>query len=203
MRVKGRVSEWHDHKGFGFVTSEESQKRAFVHISAFRHLPRRPSVNDVVYFEMSTDHRGRLRAENAEIVFSKSKHNFSKWVRFALVLAACAFLSALAASVSFGRMPRIVFFSYLVFSFIAFFAYWLDKSASVEGRWRTQESTLQFFSLIGGWPGALIAQQLLRHKSRKRSFQAGFWFAVSINIAMLAWLSSPQGAILLAHLFAM
>jgi len=49
-----------------------------------------------------------------------------------------------------------------------------SKSAARKGAWRTQESTLHLLSLVGGWPGALVAQQKLRHKSKKQSFRFVF-----------------------------
>ena len=44
--------------------------------------------------------------------------------------------------------------------------------------------TLHGLSLIGGWPGALIAQQVLRHKSRKEEFRFVFWLTVVINVGV-------------------
>jgi len=77
---------------------------------------------------------------------------------------------------------------------VAFFAYAFDKSAALRNQWRTQESTLHLFALVGGWPGALAAQRLLRHKSAKASFQATFWVTVVLNCGALGWLFSPSGA---------
>ena len=78
---------------------------------------------------------------------------------------------------------------YLGASGITFLVYALDKSAARRDRWRTRESTLHLLSLIGGWPGALAAQQLLRHKSAKPSFQAMFWLTVAVNVAVVGWLA--------------
>jgi|GEM_PF-5532685 len=44
-------------------------------------------------------------------------------------------------------------------------------------------------ALLGGWPGALLAQGMLRHKNRKASFQTTFWGAVVINLVALAWIA--------------
>jgi len=63
---------------------------------------------------------------------------------------------------------------YLVCGIVTFVAYALDKSAARDGRWRTPEITLHVLSAARGWPGALIAQRVLPHKSRKASFQAVF-----------------------------
>ncbi|WP_293937380.1 DUF1294 domain-containing protein [Iodobacter sp.] len=76
---------------------------------------------------------------------------------------------------------------YLLMSIVAFIAYAVDKSAAKNNRWRTQESTLHFLGLLGGWPGALLAQWVLRHKSKKAAFMVVFWATVLINCVALAW----------------
>jgi uncharacterized membrane protein YsdA (DUF1294 family) len=77
---------------------------------------------------------------------------------------------------------------YAVTSVVTFVVYGSDKRAAQSGRWRTQESTLQCLSLIGGWPGALAAQRFFHHKSKKLSFQVVFWFTVAFNCGALVWL---------------
>jgi uncharacterized membrane protein YsdA (DUF1294 family) len=109
-------------------------------------------------------------------------------------LVAIIFLSALAISVfHFNKLPRLIFGLYLVSSFFTFILYKKDKSAARKGTWRTSENTLHFFSLIGGWPGALIAQQSLRHNSKKQSFRLVFWVTVLLNLGLLAWMFTPDG----------
>jgi uncharacterized membrane protein YsdA (DUF1294 family) len=77
---------------------------------------------------------------------------------------------------------------YLFFSVIAFFHYARDKAAARSGQRRTPERRLLILGLVGGWPGALLAQQTLRHKTAKRSFQLQFWLSVVINLLALGWL---------------
>lgn len=72
-------------------------------------------------------------------------------------------------------------------SLLTFFAYAIDKSAARQHRRRIPEKTLHMLGLLGGWPGALLAQQLLRHKSRKTRFQTVFWLTVAVNCAMFWW----------------
>ncbi|MBL1376176.1 DUF1294 domain-containing protein [Zobellella sp. CGMCC 1.18722] len=71
--------------------------------------------------------------------------------------------------------------------------YGLDKQAARQNLWRTRESTLHLLALAGGWPGALVAQRRLRHKSRKASFQLVFWLSVVANVGVLAWLLFDPG----------
>ena len=75
-----------------------------------------------------------------------------------------------------------------------FLVYAKDKRAARAYRWRTKESTLHTLALIGGWPGALIAQQVLRHKSRKNAFQFVFWATVIVNCGFFGWLFTREGA---------
>src|SRR3546814_3925427 len=75
-----------------------------------------------------------------------------------------------------------------VCSSVLYLMYWLDKAAAQGGARRIPESTLHLVDLLGGWPGALIAQQQFRHKTVKASFQFAFWCSVLANIAIMAWL---------------
>ncbi len=67
-----------------------------------------------------------------------------------------------------------------------FWTYAADKNAATQRRWRTPESSLHLLSLFGGWPGAWLAQQTLRHKSSKREFRAVYWLTVVVHCAALA-----------------
>lgn len=74
---------------------------------------------------------------------------------------------------------------YGVASVACFIAYALDKSAAVERRQRISERTLLLLGLFCGWPGALLAQRMLRHKSSKTSFLLKFWITVLMNVALV------------------
>nr|WP_201002087.1 DUF1294 domain-containing protein [Pseudomonas cichorii] len=68
--------------------------------------------------------------------------------------------------------------AYLVVSLLAFLLYRHDKRQAGNGGWRTPENILHMAELFGGWPGALLGQQVFRHKTRKLSFQIVFWLIV-------------------------
>jgi uncharacterized membrane protein YsdA (DUF1294 family) len=79
-----------------------------------------------------------------------------------------------------------------VLNLLTFWMYWVDKRAAQTGQWRTPESTLQLLALAGGWPGAWLAQQVLRHKSSKLSFRFAYWLMVLAHGLLLgAWLFWP------------
>ena len=90
-------------------------------------------------------------------------------------------------------VPHILWLVYAGLSALTFMVYWQDKWSAQKGQWRTPEKTLQLLALAGGWPGAVLAQQWLRHKSSKTRFQLEFWLMVLINVAAVLWLCSPYG----------
>ena len=199
MRCQGRITTWKDDKGFGFITPNGGVSQIFVHINSFSNRQRRPAGNEIVTYELKVDGKGRAQASAVafvgEQVVPKSSSSFG--YSSIPLLFACGFLIFVAASVFAGKLPKAVLALYLVASVIAFFAYAIDKSAALNNRWRTQESTLHLFALFGGWPGALVAQRFIRHKSKKISFQAVFWGTVFLNCGVLGWLFTSTGATML------
>ena len=70
---------------------------------------------------------------------------------------------------------------WLLVSLATFGAYAWDKNRARAAEWRTPEATLHLWELIGGWPGAYLAQRLIRHKSSKTSYLAVYWFIVAAH----------------------
>ena len=93
-------------------------------------------------------------------------------------------------------MPIQILYLYLAASGFTFLVYAKDKWAARKGHWRTKESTLYMLALLGGWPGALIAQQTLRHKSQKTEFRLVFWVTVVLNCGVYVWLFTPSGSVI-------
>lgn len=79
-----------------------------------------------------------------------------------------------------------VLVAYPCASLVSFLQYWRDKSSAQAGRWRTPENSLHVVELLGGWPGALVAQQCFRHKTRKLSFQLLVWLIIAAHL--LVWI---------------
>ena len=104
------------------------------------------------------------------------------------VLAAIsAFFAVLVSLVIVGALPVTLLAAYVLLSLIAFVMYGEDKAAAEQRRWRTPESALHTISLVGGWPGALIAQHYFHHKTRKQPFRSLFWITVLTNCVALGW----------------
>ena len=79
---------------------------------------------------------------------------------------------------------------YALMSVLAYIAYAVDKKAAIKRRQRVSEKSLHLLGLLGGWPGALLAQQQLRHKTQKTAFQVTFWLTATLNLVCVGWLMS-------------
>lgn len=73
-----------------------------------------------------------------------------------------------------------------VMSVVCFFTYGVDKYKAKQANWRIPEKSLQMLALLGGWPGALLGQNLFRHKNQKRSFRMVFWLMVVLHLIVVA-----------------
>lgn len=107
------------------------------------------------------------------------------------------FVIILGGSYYLGWTPPLITFLFVVFSVLAYERYSKDKRAAQNGEWRVSEQTLHLLSLFCGWPGAIIAQQRLRHKTKKADFRVVFWLSVLVNLGGFGWLHTQQGSALL------
>lgn len=198
MRFDGILKSWNDDRGFGFIEPTQGGQEIFVHIKAFAGLSGRPLPMQRVTFEVEMIPDGKKRAVRVELVqqrqgpvqhASRSK-GLTQWGAASL-FALPVFLLFLLIAYVMGKPPNWLAGLYVAASVMTFLAYAIDKSAAQGGGWRTPESTLHLLSLIGGWPGALIAQQTLRHKSIKGEFRAVFWATVLLNLVGLLAISFP------------
>lgn len=115
-------------------------------------------------------------------------------------VAAVAFIGGLIAAANLALLPWWLPGFYLLLSFVTFAFYAIDKKASIQGQWRTPELRLQLFAVVGGWPGALLAQNLLRHKSNKNSFLRVFWLMTLLNLGAFFWFVFADSASALRQL---
>ncbi len=188
MRFDGTLHSWNDARGFGFIRPAQGGEEIFVHIKSFPDGSGRPAVGQALSFEVVPGPNGKKRASAVQYPVraraARRPHTESPapwtWPR-ALVLP--VFIGLWIYLASRWTVPPLVAGLYAVLSIVAFGAYALDKSAAIAKRWRTPENTLHLLGLAGGWPGALLAQQLLRHKTSKSGFIAAFWCTVLLNIA--------------------
>lgn len=227
MRYSGTLTQWNDERGFGWIEADGGGERLFVHISAFEPRPpaeRRPQPGLRLEFAVGMEQgkkralqvawcavgEGRRAATHPSKPVRRNSHSAGRWQPsrstpqgwhasggFSYGVLLVWLLLMLAAAVVWG-VPRILWLVYAGLSVVTFMAYWQDKWSAQKGQWRTPETTLQTMALAGGWPGALLAQQWLRHKSSKTRFQRQFWLLVLINVVGVLWLCSPLGQHVLA-----
>jgi uncharacterized membrane protein YsdA (DUF1294 family)/cold shock CspA family protein len=189
-RHKGTLTQWNEARGFGFIEPAEGGERVFCHARALRDRDARAANGIRVTYALGRDDRGRPRAEDVWLSMSTRtapKLAGASRAHVALALSVSGlFLLALVIATLMGKLTMLALPWYLALSTITFFAYGLDKTAARRDFRRTPERVLQTLALVGGWPGAWIAQQTIRHKSNKLSFQIEFWICIVVNVIVLA-----------------
>lgn len=184
-RQEGRLVSWNDSRGYGFVQTGDGD-RLFVHISALTDRAHRPTRGDRLAFAVSRDDKGRPCATRVSVVSAARRRRLSIPRPPGRYLLAGGFGVLLLLAWALGRLPAGVAVGYIVMGVLTFSLYALDKAAAQSGARRIPESSLHLLALTGGWPGALVAQQRLRHKTRKQPFGAIFWATVIVNIVALS-----------------
>ena len=174
-----------------------------MHITAIADRSRPPAAGEMVTYDLAIDEKNRPRAVRVRRsipIRPKSRAASASTSSPIPLIVASLFVLLVVAATLAGRLPQAVILTYGVVSILTFLVYWYDKSAARNGQWRTQESSLLFLGLAGGWPGAVVAQRLLRHKSGKRTFQVAFWGTVVMNSIALGWLLTDGGSKLFEQL---
>lgn len=97
----------------------------------------------------------------------------------------CYLLLLLAAVGSILTSYPVVMWLLLI-NVLTMVMYGADKMAARKGMRRVPEATLLVFGVTGGWPGAILGQQLFRHKTQKQPFKTYFIISVIVSIAVMA-----------------
>ena len=212
MNKTGKVIRWEAGRGFGFIEGAAGTQDVFFHV---KDVPRgwTPQVGQVVSYELvhvggkgpravavqgpAPRSAGRVSASNPVPMrgrapaASPASAPRDPWLR-PILWAALLWAAVLGWASATQRMPAWVVPAWLGLNVWTFVVYWRDKWAAQRGQWRTPENSLHLWSLLGGWPGARIAQQILRHKSRKEAFQTTYWATLVVHVAAVGGLLFDQ-----------
>lgn len=206
-RTEGTITSWDDDRAFGFITPTDPGPRVFVHLKAFRRGFEPPRVGQLVEYQIGENADGKQRAEQVQQLNLAPKPIVARATptlvarRSNSYLAIPAFILLYFLVQLFWQPPIWVVLIYVCASLICYVGYWLDKAAAVAGGWRVAESTLLIPGLLGGWPGAILGQQIFRHKTKKNGFRVTFWTSVVLNVTVFVLLTSPPGQELIVKSF--
>lgn len=172
-RIDGSISGWETERGFGWIKHEGGS--LFAHISDF---PKGfiPKEGDKVTFTEGLDPKGRLSAKELKPERRNIRPLVMACVKL-LPLLVLPFLANLKLPVAVWMLPAAMFPT----SVAAWIMYRVDKKRAEQKHWRVTETELHGLELFGGWPGAFLAQQTYRHKTRKLGYQAIFWCIVFLH----------------------
>ncbi len=208
MRIEGRVTSWKDDKGFGFIAPDGGGDEVFAHATAFELAGCRPSAGMRVSFSIGQDRRGRRCARAVTQIGASAAPQRARDAAEgspavtgpATLYLIPAFALVMLAAMGFWQASPGWFLLYVALSAATFGLYAVDKAQAAREAWRVPEPRLHLLALVGGWPGALMAQHVLRHKSVKPSFGRAFRVTVWLNVVLFLLLTSPIGRPLVARL---
>jgi uncharacterized membrane protein YsdA (DUF1294 family)/cold shock CspA family protein len=210
MNKHGTIVRWDAQRGQGFLRSPATDADVYFHVRDFRGRGIEPAEGLQVEYDeihvggkgpraMAIEPIGRAAHQAAAAPRSRPaaareprrererRPGASAEIAVMLVLVP-AYAVLLVWAAASGRMPVPLMLCAPLLWVFTFYCYWRDKFAAQRGAWRTPEAVLHGFGLVGGWPGAWLAQRLLRHKSAKASFRAVFWAGVALHCGVvLVW----------------
>lgn len=183
MKQTGTIIKFNDARGFGFISPASGDGDLFFHISAVTGERRDIAAGEPVQFIMGMDAMGRRQARR---VWRKGPYAIETRT-LVMGMVSAWFLIGMIVLATTGHIPFTVPGYYAGVSAISFAAYAWDKRRAGHGGRRIPEATLHFYDLCGGWPGGIVAQQVLRHKRRKASFMATTAAILFIHLTGWTW----------------
>lgn len=203
MRDQGRLVEWFDDKGYGFIQPEDGSKgRVFLHIKDFIRPGPRPIIGCALEYLVQLDGQGRYKAK--QVIYLKASQTqktkqqahirskaANKTVMQPMQIAIVIYILVVAGLTVAGVLNSMLLLLISVMNAITYWMYAQDKESAQAGNRRVPENTLHILSVLGGWPAAWLAQQKLRHKTQKQPFRKIYFCTIVFNILILLWLISP------------
>lgn len=197
IREQGRLIEWFDEKGYGFIQPLDAKKqKVFLHIKDFAKRGPRPILGCALEYVVMVDSQGRFRAK--QITYLKAHEVTKKASRLSYdfyshqrsniglmnVLIIVYALVLMVVSAFFQSMNYVCTFI-IIMNVMAYALYKKDKNAALDLAWRVPEQTLHLVAVLGGWPAAYFAQKKYRHKTQKKSFQTIYKCTIILNIILI------------------
>ena len=205
MRDQGRLVEWFDDKGYGFIQPNDTSKdRVFLHIKDFARQGPRPIVGCALEYTVLLDGEGRFRAQQVmylkasqtQKILPKPKNvNVQQQKLKPMQIACVGYILALAVFTLLGLLSGMVLLFISIINALTYWLYAQDKEAALLGNRRVPEQTLHVLSFLGGWPTAWLAQEKMRHKTQKQPFRKIYFCTIALNILLILWLISPLNVI--------
>src|SRR5690606_21280025 len=194
MRDQGRLVEWFDDKGYGFIQPNDASKdRVFLHIKDFARQGPRPIVGCALEYTVLLDGDGRFRAQQVmylkasqtQKILPKPKNVNGQQQKLKPMQIACiAYILALAVFTLLGMLSGMVLLFISITNALTYWLYAQDKEAALLGNRRIPEQSLHILSFLGGWPTAWLAQERLRHKTQKQPFRKIYFCTIALNILL-------------------
>lgn len=205
MRDQGRLVEWFDDQGYGFIQPFDGTKaRVFIHIKDFARQGPRPIVGCGLDYEVAVDGKGRFRANRVTYLKAaetqahrravgqqRQQQQAPKAKLQPMQILISVYIISLGILAALNMLPSLVLLFILIMNLICYWCYAQDKEAAQLGQRRIPEQSLHLLSFLGGWPAAWLAQEKLRHKTQKQPFRKIYKLTIVFNILLLAWLVSP------------
>lgn len=192
---RGRVTQWDETKGLGFVQIEGGERHLLRRADLSGRLRfRAPQVGEPVSFGLSGQDRSRRAVQVRSLKAPKpvapapSRPAQPSSGRLLVLPVFAALLGAIHLA---WPLPRVVPLMYGALSTALFIVYGLDKWAAMRARARVAEASLHALAFFGGWPGALLGQHIFRHKTAKPAFLRWTWAMVALNLLLLVGLCTP------------
>lgn len=205
MRDQGRLVEWFDDKGYGFIQPNDASKdRVFLHIKDFARQGPRPIIGCALEYTILLDGDGRFRAQQVmylkasqtQKILPKPKNvNVQQQKLKPMQIACVGYILALAVFTLLGMLSGMVLLFISIINALTYWMYTQDKEAALLGNRRVPEQTLHILSFLGGWPTAWLAQEKMRHKTQKQPFRKIYFCTIALNILLILWLISPLNVI--------
>ncbi|NNG81033.1 DUF1294 domain-containing protein [Acinetobacter sp. ANC 5378] len=205
MRDQGRLVEWFDEKGYGFIQPNDTSKdRVFLHIKDFARQGPRPIIGCALEYTVLLDGEGRFRAQQVmylkasqtQKILPKPKNvNVQQKKLKPMQIACVGYILALAVFTLLGMLSGMVLLFISIINALTYWMYAQDKEAALLGNRRVPEQTLHILSFLGGWPTAWLAQEKMRHKTQKQPFRKIYFCTIALNILLILWLISPLNVI--------